>query len=88
VLTLALGIGANTAIFSVVNTVLLRALPYKDPEQLLAVWTVQAKGNQSLFAPAEFLDYQTQNQSFTEMAAYRFMPLTLTGQGEPNRSMD
>jgi len=85
VLTLALGIGANTAIFSVVNTVLLRALPYKDPEQLLAVWTLQAKGNQSLFAPAEFLDYQTQNQSFTEMAAYRFMPLTLTGQGEPEQ---
>ncbi|HJY28352.1 MAG TPA: ABC transporter permease, partial [Pyrinomonadaceae bacterium] len=85
VLTLALGIGANTAIFSVVNTVLLRPLPYKDAEQLLAVWEVQTKANQTLFSPAEFLDYQTQNQSFTEMAAYRFMPLTLTGQGEPKQ---
>ena len=85
VLTLALGIGANTAIFSVVNTVLLRPLPYKDAEQLVAVWEVQTKANQSLFSPAEFLDYQTQNQSFTEMAAYRFMPFTLTGEGEPEQ---
>jgi putative ABC transport system permease protein len=85
VLTLALGIGANTAIFSVVNTVLLRPLPYKDAEQLLAVWEVQTKSNQSLFSPAEFLDYQTQNQSFTDLAAYRFMPFTLTGQGEPKQ---
>jgi putative ABC transport system permease protein len=85
VLTLALGIGANTAIFTVVNTVLLRPLPYKDAEQLVAVWEVQTKANQSLFSPAEFLDYQTQNQSFTEMAAYRFMPFTLTGEGEPEQ---
>ena len=85
VLTLALGIGANTAIFSVVNTVLLRPLPHKDAEQLLAVWAVQTKANQTLFSPAEFLDYQTQNQSFTEMAAYRFMPFTLTGQGDPEQ---
>jgi putative ABC transport system permease protein len=81
-LTLALGIGANTAIFSVVNTVLLRSLPYKDAAQLTSVWEVQTKVNQANFSPAEFLDYQAQNQSFTEMAAYRFMYLTLTGQGQ------
>jgi predicted permease len=85
VLTLALGIGANTAIFSVVDTVLLRPLPYKDAEQLVAVWEVQAKVNQVMFSPAEFLDYQTQNQSFSEMAAHRLMYFTLTGLGEPEQ---
>jgi putative ABC transport system permease protein len=85
VLTLSLGIGANTAIFSVVNTVLLRSLPYKDAEQLVAVWEVQEKTDQAAFSPAEFLDYQAQNQSFTEMAAYRFRDFTLTGQGEPEQ---
>jgi putative ABC transport system permease protein len=85
VLTLALGIGANTAIFSVVNTVLLRPLPYKDAEQLVAVWEVQSKVNQAMFSPAEFLDYQAQNQSFQEMAASRLMYFTLTGQGEPEQ---
>ena len=83
VLTLALGIGANTAIFSVVNTVLLRSLPYKDAAQLVAVWEVPANMKQSMFSPAEFLDYQAQNQSFSEMAATRFMSVTLTGEGEP-----
>src|SRR5215510_4494719 len=85
VLTLSLGIGANTAIFSVVNTVLLRPLPYKGAEQLVAVWEVQGKANQIVFSPAEFLDYQTQNQSFTEMAAHRAMSFSLTGQGEPEQ---
>jgi putative ABC transport system permease protein len=84
-LTLALGIGANTAIFSVVNTVLLRPLPYKDAGQLVSVWEVQNKVAQSMFAPAEFLDHQSQNHSFTDMAAYRSMYLTLTGQGEPEQ---
>src|SRR5262245_36553706 len=85
VLTLSLGIGANTAIFSVVNTVLLRPLPYKDAEQLVAVWEVQGQANQILFSPAEFLDFQTPQQSFTEMAAYRAMSFSLTGQGEPEQ---
>jgi putative ABC transport system permease protein len=84
-LTLSLGIGANTAIFSVVNTVLLRSLPYKDAEQLVAVWEAPTKTDQAVFSPAEFLDYQAQNQSFTEMAAYRLMYFTLTGQGEPEQ---
>jgi putative ABC transport system permease protein len=85
VLTLALGIGANTAIFSVVDTVLLRSLPYKDAGQLTAVWEVRNKADQAMFSPAEFVDHQTENHSFTEMAAYRLMHLTLTGQGEPEQ---
>ena len=85
VVTLALGIGANTAIFSVVNAVLLRPLPYKDAGHLVTVWEVQPKLNQAMFSPAEFLDYQAQNHSFTEMAASRFMYFTLTGQGEPEQ---
>jgi len=85
VLTLALAIGANTAIFSVVDTVLLRSLPYKDPGQLTAVWEVQNKADQAMFSPADFIDHQAQNHSFSEMAAYRLMYLTLTGQGDPEQ---
>ncbi len=84
-ITLILGIGANTAIFSVVNAVLLRPLPYKDPEQLVWIWEVQAQQDRSQFSPAEFLDYQAQNQSFTALAAYRNMIFTLTGAGEPDQ---
>jgi len=85
VLTLALGIGANTAVFSVVDTVLLRPLPYKDARQLVAVWELQGKGCCAMFSPGEFLDYQAQTQSFTDMAAYRLMPFALTGRGEPEQ---
>jgi putative ABC transport system permease protein len=84
-ITLSLGIGANTVIFSVVNTVLLRSLPYKDAGRLVAVWEGQNKMDQSSFSPAEFLDYQAQNRSFTEMSAYRSMRFTLTGQEEPEQ---
>ena len=80
VITLALGIGANAAIFSVVNAVLLRPLPFKDPERLVWVW---AKIGQANHSPVEFLAYQAQQTSFTEMAAYRNMLFTVTGAGEP-----
>jgi putative ABC transport system permease protein len=83
--TLALGIGANTAIFSIVNGVLLRPLPYKDPQQLVSIWEKQTNQEHSNFSPAEFLDYQAQNQSFSGMAAYRLMNFTLTGAGEPEQ---
>ena len=85
VLTLALGIGANSAVFSVVNTILLRPLPYKDARQLVSVMELQGKGCCAMFSPAEFLDYQAQTQSFTEMAAYRSMSFAMTGQGEPEQ---
>ena len=85
VLTLALGIGANTAVFSVVNTILLRPLPYKDARQLVSVMELQGQGCCAMFSPGEFVDYQSQTQAFTEMAAYRLMSFALTGQGEPEQ---
>lgn len=95
VLTLALGIGANTAIFSVVSGVLLRPLPYSSPERLVQFWeTNPLKGwTQATVAPANLFDWQEQNQSFEDIAAYMgsdtkeagMSNLFLTGEGEPER---
>src|SRR5712692_8617392 len=85
VVTLALGIGANTAIFSVINAILLRPLPFKDPQRLVWLWGVQPQLSQGPHAPADFLDYQAQNSSFEQMAAFRNLSFTLTGDGQPER---
>jgi putative ABC transport system permease protein len=85
VLTLALGIGANTAIFSIVYHVLLKPLPYQDSEQLVWVWGEQAAQKQAPHTPADFLDYQRRNQSFVQMAAYRNMSFALGSAGQPER---
>jgi len=87
VIALALGIGANTAIFSVVNTVLLRPLPYKDPERLVMVWEEATKAGypQDTPAAANFVDWRDQNQSFEGMAAITDDSFNLTGSGDPER---
>src|SRR5215211_4673739 len=85
--TLALGIGANTAIFSVVNAVLLRPLPFRNPDQLVIVWedATFAGFPRNTPAPANYVDWKTQNQSFVDMAASYETSFNLTGDGEPER---
>jgi hypothetical protein len=87
VLTLALGIGANTAIFSVVNGVLLRPLPYKNPEQLVSVYEKRAKlGHERGFvSPPDFVDWHGQNTVFENLAAYTPWTANRTDMGEPER---
>ena len=89
VLTLALGIGANTAIFSVINSILLRPLPYQDPEGLVQLWEIssQQKGSNdknSVSLP-NFVDWREQNQSFEYMAAYLARSMNFTGEEQPER---
>ena len=89
VLTLALGIGANTAIFSVINSILLRPLPFKDPDQLALVW--QTNPNVLDTAPTSYpnlTDWKEQNQSFQDLAAWASYPqnkFSLTGSGNPEQ---
>src|SRR6476646_8630680 len=87
VIALALGIGANSAIFSVVDAVLLRPLPFKHPEQLVMVWENAAHLGfpRNTPSPANFLDWQKQAQSFTGIAAMAERSFNLTGVGEPER---
>jgi predicted permease len=85
VLTLALGIGANTAIFSVVSGVLLNPLPYPEPERLAALYSKTAQFDQSSISYPNFLDWVRDNRSFSALAGYRQDDLSLTGMGEPER---
>src|SRR6266508_2482503 len=89
VLTLALGIGANTAIFSVVNALLLRPLPYRQPEQLVKVFRVQpdpAKGDLSaIWSYPRFEMLREENQSFAEVAGFNQSPYNLTGTDAPDQ---
>jgi putative ABC transport system permease protein len=85
VLALALGIGANTTIFSVVNAVLLRPLKYPNPEQLVLVRDTQPPSNETPADYAEYLDWRDQAQVFEHLAAYFNTTYTLTGRGDPQQ---
>src|SRR5512143_96441 len=83
VLTLAIGIGANTAIFSVVQAVLLKPLPFRDPGRLCLL--TESMPNIPVLGPSweNFQDWRAQNKSFEGVGAARIAPMTLTGAGEP-----
>ncbi len=85
VLTLVLGIGANTAIFSVINSVLLRPLPYHDPGSLVMVWETNSQHPKphNTVSPPNFLDWQTRNTVFSDMAYIADVRNNLTGIGDP-----
>jgi putative ABC transport system permease protein len=84
IFTLALGIGANTAIFSVVNELLLRPLPYRDAERLVMLWEVSPEGrHQNTTSRANFRGWREQSTSFEGMAAFSDQRLNLTGVGDP-----
>ena len=85
VLTLALGIGANTAIFSVVDGVLLKPLHYDQPGQLVQVWEAPSPGKRNSVSPGVFLDWKQQSVTFDSLAAFNNADLNLTGTGEPER---
>jgi putative ABC transport system permease protein len=84
-LTLALGIGATTAIFTLVNAVLLRQLPFKNPDRLVWMWSVRPDSNSRPFTLPEFIDYREQNQSFEELAAFTAWNANLTNAGDAER---
>jgi predicted permease len=89
VVTLALGIGANTVIFSLVDAVIIRALPYADPDRVVVLWedNTPAGFSRNTPAPANYFDWRRMNHSFMDMAATRGATASLTGDGPPEQVM-
>ncbi|MGH9541734.1 MAG: ABC transporter permease [Terriglobales bacterium] len=78
---LALGIGANTAIFSIIDAVLIKPLPYRQPAQLVQLWETESAPGNYPFAGPDFLDWKTQNHTFSDMALYRWAQRSSLGAG-------
>jgi putative ABC transport system permease protein len=87
IITIALGIGATTAIFSVVYGVLLRPLPYSDPNRIMAIFEVTTKGTLNRLADPNFDDFRDQNRSFQKIAKYSAYMAPVSGASQPSRSM-
>src|SRR5215813_3601373 len=85
VLALALGIGVNSSIFSVVNGVLLKPLSYKNPDQLVRIWEKWGGFDDGSISYPNFKDWRERNKSFEKMAAYRWVGFNLTGGDQPER---
>src|SRR6185295_118611 len=85
ILALAIGIGANTAIFTIVNAVLIERLPFRDPDRLVVVWEESARrpGRQNTISPANFLQWQERSDVFEQMASFYESRANLTGQASP-----
>src|SRR5271157_1852886 len=86
ILTVALGVGANTAVYRVIYAVLLRPLPFRDPQRLVQIWESTPVLPQLQASVPDFEDWRNQTHSFAQMAAYTFQAMnsiTLVGQGEP-----
>lgn len=84
VVALALGIGANTAIFSVVNAVMLSRLPFQNPDRLAMIWE-RHTGKTNVVNPLNFIEWKDRNRSFERIVAFIAFPLSLTGDGEPEQ---
>jgi putative ABC transport system permease protein len=85
VLSLALGIGATTTIFTVINAVIVRPLPYPEPDRLVMVWETAPDNNRRWVAPANFLDWRRDARSFAQLAAYDRYSVNMTGRPRPER---
>jgi predicted permease len=82
---LAIGIGANTAVFSVVKAVLLDPLPYAEPDRLLMLWSTTENGAKSPVSYPDFKDWQAESRSFEDIGVFHFWHYNLSGEGEPER---
>src|SRR5437870_11623368 len=83
IIALALGTGVNSAIFSVVDAVLLRPLPYRNPDRLVLVWTSNPTTPRDAMSVPDFFEYRDQNQVFEELGAFSYDDFSITSGDEP-----